>query len=189
MIFLAFVWMFVLGIFVGRGTAPVNFTIEKLQKEIIALKEENKQEEKEKLKLYMESAQKKTNMGFYEALKTEDSEMIAKGSLVDQTKSDNPNDLGKKIFNTSKNPIASADDQARYLTIQVASLRDMTAADAMVKALKKKGYHEVYRSIGNVPGKGTWYRVRIGNFADETDAQKEMRRLKQDKYDPLLVKW
>ena len=33
------IWMFVLGIFVGRGTAPVKFDIEKLQKELVALKE------------------------------------------------------------------------------------------------------------------------------------------------------
>ena len=32
-------WMFVLGILIGRGIAPVQFDIEKLQKELASLKE------------------------------------------------------------------------------------------------------------------------------------------------------
>jgi len=32
-------WMFVLGVLVGRDTVPVKFDIEKLQKELVALKE------------------------------------------------------------------------------------------------------------------------------------------------------
>ena len=55
------VWMFILGIFVGRGTAPVKFDIEKLQKELIALKETVIKEEKERFKIYTEAAQNKTN--------------------------------------------------------------------------------------------------------------------------------
>ena len=39
LIFFISAWMFVLGILVGRGTAPVHFDIEVLQKELIALKE------------------------------------------------------------------------------------------------------------------------------------------------------
>jgi purine-cytosine permease-like protein len=36
--FLVSLWMFVLGLLVGRGTAPVRFDIHKLQKELAGLK-------------------------------------------------------------------------------------------------------------------------------------------------------
>ena len=38
LIFFVSIWMFILGVFVGRGTAPVQFDIEELQKELAALK-------------------------------------------------------------------------------------------------------------------------------------------------------
>ncbi|MDP7417006.1 MAG: hypothetical protein QF888_03315, partial [Desulfobacterales bacterium] len=40
-IFFVAAWMFFLGILVGRGTAPVKFNIEKLQKKLAALKAED----------------------------------------------------------------------------------------------------------------------------------------------------
>ena len=38
--FLAMVWMFTLGLIVGRGLSPVRFDVEKLKKELIAFKQE-----------------------------------------------------------------------------------------------------------------------------------------------------
>jgi hypothetical protein len=40
LIFFVAAWMFILGIFVGRGTAPLQFDIKKLQNELAALKED-----------------------------------------------------------------------------------------------------------------------------------------------------
>ena len=50
-IFFVSAWMFVLGVLVGRGTAPVHFDIESLQKELAALKEAVQKKEQEWLSL------------------------------------------------------------------------------------------------------------------------------------------
>jgi len=49
LVFFISAWMFVLGVLVGRGTAPVQFDIEALQKELIALKESIIKQEQENL--------------------------------------------------------------------------------------------------------------------------------------------
>jgi cell division septation protein DedD len=71
-------------------------------------------------------------------------------------------------------------------TIQVASLKDSKIADKMVVRLKKGGY-SAYRSIGKVPGKGIWYRVRVGSFNSRTEAGPTLKRLKKDKIDGIIV--
>lgn len=63
-------WMFVLGILVGRGTAPVPLQARNLEKELAALK--TAMEDKEREQLAAQSGQgepKSADLGFYEALK------------------------------------------------------------------------------------------------------------------------
>ncbi len=62
-------WMFILGILVGRGTAPVQFDIEKLEKELIALKEIVLKKEKEQIEHYANGANNTTGLEFHEDLK------------------------------------------------------------------------------------------------------------------------
>jgi cell division protein FtsN len=71
-------------------------------------------------------------------------------------------------------------------TIQVASLKDSKIADKLVGRLKKGGY-PAYRSIGKVPGKGIWYRVRVGSFNSRTEAAPTLNQLKKEKIDAIIV--
>jgi hypothetical protein len=61
-------WMFILGIFVGRETAPVRFDIEKLQNELTALKEKVVKKELDQYKIDSNADVTKTKMKFYETL-------------------------------------------------------------------------------------------------------------------------
>lgn len=54
-------------------------------------------------------------------------------------------------------------------TIQVASYRQATEADRMVRQLLSRGF-PAYRSIGAIAGKGVWYRVRLGSYETRGDA-------------------
>ena len=74
------------------------------------------------------------------------------------------------------------------MTIQVGSFKEIKTADKEVATLKGNGYR-AYRVIGKVAGKGEWYRVRVGYYANKAEARKTMERLKKDKYSPLLIKW
>ena len=58
-------WMFILGILVGRGTAPVQFDVEKLEKELIALKEIVLNKEKEQMEDYADTTKETAELGFY----------------------------------------------------------------------------------------------------------------------------
>ena len=79
--FFACAWMFVLGILVGRETVPVRFDIEKLQNELAALKEAVIKKELDQHKLDSDSADSKTKMGFYEALKNTGEEERLKADI------------------------------------------------------------------------------------------------------------
>ncbi len=208
MIVFSSAWMFVLGIFVGRGTAPVNFDIKKLQKELIALRETVIKEEQKRFKIYSEAAQKKTNLGFYEALKETKSGAGLQTEIPKQTKKlvskkavskrkapnstqkpRSQNDVAAKETSGGKiTDSGKTDGSEMNLTIQVASLRNIESADELVVKLKKRGYR-AYRTIGKIPGKGVWYRVRVGYYKNRADAESTLKQLKKDKLAAYLVKW
>jgi DedD protein len=72
-------------------------------------------------------------------------------------------------------------------TIQVGSYQSSDEASAALSGWKKKGY-SAYTAIGNIPQKGTWYRVRIGGFASREDAQKFLDKFKaKEKASALVV--
>ncbi|MEJ2476421.1 MAG: SPOR domain-containing protein [Desulfobacterales bacterium] len=74
----------------------------------------------------------------------------------------------------------------RNVTIQAASLKDLAEADAMVKKLKARGY-PAYKTIALVPGKGIWFRIRVGRYGSRDAAGDVARKLKKEGYRPILV--
>jgi len=189
-------WMFVLGVLVGRDTVPVKFDIEKLQKELVALKEAVIKKEQKRFKIDLDGVRNKTDFGFYEALKetNKDKNNGAGISKEQETKhlSENETVKVKKRVISGKSKIINKDKQKnltetdKKLTIQVASLKDSKDADEMVARLKKKGY-PAYRTSSNIPEKGIWHRVRIGFFKDKAEAGSTLNKLKKEKYGPILV--
>ncbi len=201
LIFFVSAWMFILGILVGRGTAPVQFDIEKLQNELAALKEDVVKEELERFKIDSNAADNKTEMNFYEELKVTKAEESLNIDTSEQKKEPLPENtvsepkkigpseeaLSVKAHQESKpETISKTDITNKNLTIQVASFKDPNVADKMVEELKKKGF-PAYRSIGKVPGKGIWYRVRIGYFSSKSEAGSMLKMLKKDKLNAILV--
>jgi cell division septation protein DedD len=63
-------------------------------------------------------------------------------------------------------------------TIQVASFSDKKGAETLSQKLKKKGY-DAYVAAGEVPEKGTRYRVRIGHYPSRSDAQRAAERIQE----------
>ena len=194
-------WMFVLGVLVGRGTAPVTIDIKKLQKELVALKKAFIKKEQELFKIDSDVVRNKTNFGFYEALKK--SKKYNSGADISdkqETKNLSQNktvEVKKKvIYDKAKVNRVKQENQATRLTqktetdkkytIQVASFKDSRDADEIVAKLKKKGY-PAYRISSNIPEKGTWHRVRIGSFKDKAEAGSTLDKLKKEKFKAFLV--
>ena len=202
--------MFVLGVFVGRGTAPVKFDIDKLQKELIALKDAVVKKEQLLLKVDPDAVKNKTDLGFYEVLKeTRDHDRYDENHLTDASQQNikplleksvsrkNRQKMSKKAM-TEKSGTVSAPEKINgvaldnnletrgKLTIQVASSKDRDYANKMVVELNKKGY-PAYRTIATIPGKGIWHRVRIGCFNNSAEADDTINRLKKDNRHGILV--
>ncbi|MGB8297662.1 MAG: SPOR domain-containing protein [Polyangia bacterium] len=60
----------------------------------------------------------------------------------------------------------SAKGKARF-TLQLSSFQDRAEAEAFAA---KFGSEKTYLVVSNLPGKGTWFRVRVGDFATSKDA-------------------
>ncbi len=191
------IWMFVLGILVGRGTAPVPFDIHKLQNELKHLKAAALKEEEKRFKILSDPDKK--DLEFHDALKKNRPHTAAKRRVVKQ--GNKRSTLKQKPratpSNRKKKTTVGADragNQAREksqsgqaaLTIQVASFKNKWDADRMVSKLQKSGY-PAYRALGVVPGKGVWHRVRVGHFRSRQEARKTVTRLEGAKLKPIIL--
>lgn len=64
------------------------------------------------------------------------------------------------------------------LFVQVASFQDRAKAESVANNLKKKGLSVRIRSA-DLKEKGTWYRVELGPFTSEEDAQRAKAKMKE----------
>lgn len=158
-------WMFFLGVLVGRGTAPVRFDIDTLQKELAALKAADIKKQHSRVEGGSDSAQLKKDLGFYEALKdTKDDGKKYNRRKSDKTSVKSPSSP-KTVSRVKKkvNPSKTAQNHApretkttasdkriesnKNLTIQAASFKDPKDADKMVAKLKKKAIRLIKSSV------------------------------------------
>ena len=70
-------------------------------------------------------------------------------------------------------------------TIQVASFQDKARTETVANGLKQKGYQPVI-SPKELPEKGTWYRVFVGDFDTEKEAKSLLDKLKENHKDSFI---
>ena len=63
-------------------------------------------------------------------------------------------------------------------TVQVASYKHRSDADILAANLRREGY-PVFVVSADIPGKGRWYRVRVGTFRTRRQARDFGENLKQ----------
>jgi cell division protein FtsN len=190
--------LFILGVLVGRGTSPLRFDIAKLQKELLTLKNTQIQEDRRRFKIDSDTQISRTDMEFHEALKDVSGD--------DHTAAESPQPVPKKSAEKDSGPAAATAPPAatvaapqpkvaagqgtgkpKRFTLQVGAVRDGKEAVRMVVHLKKKGY-AAFSSRAEVAGKGTWYRVRVGNFASRDAAERMLARLRRDQVEAVVVR-
>jgi hypothetical protein len=76
-------------------------------------------------------------------------------------------------------PRPAARHRANRLTLQVKSVPEKSEADAFAARLRAAGF-EPYIVLADIPGKGRWYRVRVGRFDDMEAAKAFQRRYKAE---------
>lgn len=178
----------------GRDTLPVKFDIEKLHKELVALKEAVIKKEQKRFKIDSNGVRNKTDFDFYEALKeTKKNNGNAEISGKQETKYLSKNTALKTKKNLVSNKTTPGEvrqkdkkETNKTLTIQVASLKNSKDADNIVAKLRKKGY-PAYRIASNIHRKGIWHRVRVGYFKDKAEAGRTLSKLKKEKFKAILV--
>ncbi len=213
-IFFVCAWMFVIGILVGRGTAPVSFDIAGIQNKLEASREDLKNKEQLQTRGKSGLVKDKTKLDFYEALRDnrEDTRIGKKKPSLSIKKKLGPSpdkkppakktrEAAKRVTQkveipdkgsakpSQKPPIASIGKtrpSVRAYTVQVASVKKARDADRLVAKLKKKGFG-AYRAIGKVPGKGIWYRVRVGEYKSKASARSTLNKLKKAGLKPIVV--
>jgi cell division septation protein DedD len=213
-VFFVSAWMFFLGVVVGRGTFPVDFDINELEKQIVALKKAALQAEEMKIeKVNPISPDVKSELGFYEALKMpEQNDLmgLAESKSTAAIKSDPP----VKAETTVKQPtpkIVAKSEKApefkknevkitppifeesnivekidKHYSIQVASLKDSIEADRLVEIFRRRGY-PAYRASAEVRNTGVWHRVRIGPFTKQSEALQILGPVSQESKGALII--
>jgi len=70
--------------------------------------------------------------------------------------------------------------------LQVSSFRYRSEGEALKNELKRKGYDAYVNKI-KIPNKGTWYRVRIGDYEDLEQVKSMAVNLQQQEGVPVLI--
>ncbi len=176
-------WFFVLGILVGRGIVPVAQTEKDAVTHYLQKKRAKSLEQKAG-----ETGTRRLELGYREALNKDTS------SESEAAPSGNSNTPVMKTPKTEKpsNPpdlsdAHAEDDADKVFTIQVAAVRDEASAASLVSRLKKKGF-SVYTTSVELSGGNLWYRLRCGEYASRKEAGPVINELKDEGFDPILVR-
>ena len=71
--------------------------------------------------------------------------------------------------------------------IQAYSFQNKTRADAIVSIMKSQGY-PAYVLMSDLGDKGVWYRVRVGEYKNQQEAQQILEKLKKDEHDGFITR-
>ena len=215
-IFILCAWMFVIGILVGRGTAPVKFDIDDLQAKLENSGKHLDRKPKGQLPGESDIVRDKTELDFYEALPEDredaridkekpapevsrkveppdDKKPVPANGEKANSKSEVPKQAepktGFKKKKPAKQPVAAKSQTkptGKVYTVQVAAVKVAKDADRLVAQLKKKGF-PAYRVIGKVQDQGIWFRVRVGKYQSKADAQSMKQKLAIAGMKPIIV--
>jgi len=200
-VFVISAWMFGMGVMVGRGTAPVSFDIDQLKRTLESLQKSAQQAPKNGPRPEASEMKSKTDLGFYDSLpkNREDAEMPnlpkpppapARPEAPAQ-KPAAPPKVEKPAAGSTPAPAAPPPAPAsaaagRPLTVQIAAVRSEEEARRLLEKLRQRGYAAYVEPIG-IPDKGTWYRVRMGEFPSKEFARSTVDRLQKDGFKPDIV--
>jgi len=193
------IWVFLLGILVGRGMAPVNFDIDSLQQELATLRQKLMEKEQRAIERSTVDLTSRSNLEFHEKLKKTEVEPRLPGikQVQEQEKKEKAATSQRKIpvktssLKKQKQPVKAnrkkaEQKQLKKYTIQVAALKDAKLSDRLVVELKGKGF-PAYRVVAK-KSNDVWYRIRVGYYANKTEARPTLRQVKKIHKGAMLVK-
>lgn len=198
-------WMFFVGVLVGRGNSPVAFDVNALEKQLAELKKSAL----DSMEFEASGADPtfyslNSEFEFYEELKKADKnppvpviESKSKTTVRAGQSKDAPKKESSSSFSTPAPTPAppqistpesdiNTEKNAKHYSIQVASLKNRADADKQVDIFKNKGY-PAYRISAQIRDTGTWHRVRIGPFKNQSEALRILINVNQKNKGALLL--
>jgi cell division septation protein DedD len=195
-VFIISAWMFGVGVMVGRGTAPVRFDLDQLKRSLEALQKSAAAPPKTGPTEAVPQVKDKTNLDFYEVLPKKGEELdmgnIPKSQAQAAAEKREAAPLKPAETPPAAKPekpspsAAEVEKAAGPFTIQIVSLQSEAEARRTVDKLRERGYGARVEPV-TLAEKGTWYRVRMGEFPTREGAGGTLQRLKKDGFAPIVV--
>lgn len=177
-LFLALFWMFLLGLFVGKGITPANINFTEIKKRMMAegiwpgSNEMGRQESpppstttKRKIPL--------KDLEFYEKLAKKKKAQLQKPTAAKTPpKEKPPTTVAAKPPPPAQQQKKSAVQQkpsTDHFTVQLASFKDLTSAKKFAARFRGLKHKATIREV-ELSGKGRWYRVQVGKLASREEA-------------------
>lgn len=206
LVFAASACMFILGVLVGRNTAPIHFDMENLDKKLSQLEESVVAGTRDpSARQKPEEIPDEVAFEFYDKLKEEEEidEHAAGRPRVLTAKYNKPpaSEMQVEAAEDKKAAKAEAPEKAgktpepdlvpraqtpeKEYAIQVASLRNIERARKVREKFRAKGY-PAFTQVKVVEGKGRYCRVRLGPYKNRAQAQNDLNRLQKAGVDAML---
>ncbi len=174
LIFFLCAWMFILGILVGRGTAPVKFDIDGLQSKLEISRQDLKKRQKGRARGDSEIVKDKTKLDFYEAL-PEDRE----DTKIDEKKSTRV--ISKKVEPvTEKKPAKT--NEGRATKKSTPKKETAEKAGPVKKEPAKRPPKQPIASKSEAKPSGKVYTVQVAALKAAKDADRLVAQLKKKGY-------
>jgi DedD protein len=204
-VFIISAWMFGVGVMVGRGTAPIGFDLDQLKRSLESLQKAAQQAPKSGPRPQPSEMKNKTDLGFYESLpkNKEDADLpniapVPPAAAKPETgmpkpaeppptvKPEKPASPPTPPVTPAPAPPSVPSAPGQPLTVQIAAVKSEGEARQLAERLRQRGYAAYVEPIA-IPDKGTWYRVRMGEFPSKEFARSTMERLQKDGFTPAVV--
>ncbi len=196
LLFLYSVWVFVLGILVGRETSPIKFDTQKLQKELAVLRESVMTEEQRHFEIDRDSLYTKMpELDFHQALKSTEADVGL--PMLPMEPSEAPDE--KEPEAGARNTLSEQDKEEDVVTkeapakktalrkkkekppeIAVRQVRVAPAEKKLPPEKKSEPAREV--SVAPPPKSGKNITVQVASFKESKDAENLVARLKGKGY-------
>ncbi|MGE0084639.1 MAG: SPOR domain-containing protein [Desulfococcaceae bacterium] len=193
------VWMFVLGIIVGRVTTPTDFDINAIEKELARLRDAEMEKDREEISMGLATLND-TQLDFYDELRgtsrrpatvpqpsesapvPEIKRAVPKTTVPEPEKKEEKPRVESSYSADLPLPVPQPGNVEMTVAIQVASFAARSDADRTVSLLKEKGYSGIFVSHEDVPDVGPRYRIKMGYFKNRKEAGMVVERLKKREF-------
>ena len=184
----ALLWMFVLGVFVGKGITPANINLAEIKKRMIdqgvwpgsgeAVQEEGSAPTTNTMKKIPLK-----DLEFYEKLAQKKRERLEQTTQEKPAPQDKPvasaeaqpesktTTLAKATSTAQNTTVVSPEEKSSKanFTVQLASFRDPNSAEKFAARFHDLKSKVIVRTV-DLPGKGRWYRVQVGELSSRDEA-------------------